>query len=96
MGVDLRYFAARNLLGIATSEELVAAADRALCEGIYGEVLAELASTSPRSGEPCGAMYAKAMAEIGVAVPGDVDEAARHRSRPRPLLETARSGSVWE
>jgi hypothetical protein len=68
--------AARWVLGLARGDDLQQAADRALTEGTYGPVLAELASMRSPTMSDVVPLAEQAFAELGTALP-TVDDATR-------------------
>ena len=65
----LRLTAARLALGQVTADELVAAADAALCDGVYSPSLGELAYVRTPTRRECDPLFLSAARELGLAVP---------------------------
>jgi hypothetical protein len=66
---DLRFTAARHALGVASSHELVEAADAALAQGIYSYSLGELATASSVVMADVGPLFVAALKELAIPLP---------------------------
>jgi hypothetical protein len=71
---SLQIAAARHLLGVLTSAELVRVADEALEQGVYSDSLGQLATTTDPVMADVGPLFQKALRELRISLP-DEDQA---------------------